>query len=199
MRMCIIPKRQHVGYSFALTREQGLKYMDSIKEDILQARKGNIVFQIETENCGKWIQTKLEEHLGKENVPNLYRTALIDSEPLGWLGWGWRIIRLMPQFCQSKILAWCHYPLGHGRADGSLIKMERRFGNLCRRVRIGKMGSYTCLPICISSMNRACCRKSPDIKPSILAVMLRSNNEVSRWRKIHSRAWMCLKNQPRKA
>lgn len=104
--------RQHAGYPFMITPGQGNQLMASIKADILEARQENSVFQMESENCGKWIQTKLEELLGPEVVPNLYRINLIYSEPHGFLGFCWRIIRRMPKFCRSKILAWCHFPLG---------------------------------------------------------------------------------------
>jgi hypothetical protein len=105
-------QRQHIGYSFTLTPSQGKKFMSSIKADIIEAHKENSVFQMESENCGKWIQTKLEEHLGQAMVPNLYRTDLINSEPHGFLGICWKIIRRLPKFCRSKVLAWCHFPLG---------------------------------------------------------------------------------------
>lgn len=105
-------QRQHVGYSFCMTPEQGRKYMDSIKEDILLGREGNIVFQIESENCGKWIQTKLEEQLGKEKIPNLYQMPLVNAQPEGILKYGWQLIRLLPKGWQSRILALCHLPLG---------------------------------------------------------------------------------------
>lgn len=103
--------RQHVGYSFPLAPEKGLKYMDSIKDDMVCSREGNVVFQIESENCGKWIQTRLEEHLGEEKVPNLYRMPLINTEPEGTLAWIWHVIRLFPKSWQSRILAICHLPL----------------------------------------------------------------------------------------
>jgi hypothetical protein len=86
--------------------------MESIKEDIILGREGNIVFQIESENCGRWIQTKLEEQLGKDKVPNLYQMSLVQAEPKGLLKYGWGFIRLLPRFCQSSILAICHLPLG---------------------------------------------------------------------------------------
>lgn len=104
--------RQHVGYAFELTPEQGKSYMDSVRGDIMQARAGNLFFQIETENCGKWIQLKLEEQLGKEKVPNLYRIPLLKSEPLGFLLKVFGFVSYMPLYIQTFILKWAHFPFG---------------------------------------------------------------------------------------
>lgn len=104
--------RQHIGYPFVISPKIGHKLMESIKEDIIEARNENCVFQMESENCGKWIQTKLEKCLGSHHVPNLYRTHLINSEPDGILGVCWRLIRRLPKIWRTKVLAWCHFPLG---------------------------------------------------------------------------------------
>jgi|694.fasta_scaffold01230_2 hypothetical protein len=119
-------ERQHIGFSFCLSPEQGRKYMESIKDDILSGREGNIVFQIESENCGKWIQAKLEEQLGKENVPNLYHFPLIHAEPEGLLKYGWGFIRLLPEFWQSRLLALCHFPLGAWKGCWVIDKKNSR-------------------------------------------------------------------------
>ena len=104
--------RQQIGYSFPLTSEQGMRYMDSIRDDILLARNGNMVYQIESENCGRWIQIRLEDHFGKDNVPNLFRLHMVDTEPDGIWRWGWEITRLLPKEWQTRFMAVCQYPLG---------------------------------------------------------------------------------------
>jgi hypothetical protein len=105
-------QRQHVGYCFALSPEHGIQLMQKIKEDMLRSREGNVVFQIESENCGRWIQKLLEELIGKENVPNLYKRPLIDAEPIGKIGKIFRFVRKFPTFCRDRILAYLHYPFG---------------------------------------------------------------------------------------
>ena len=40
--------RQHVGYSFEISREEGFLLMSGIAEDMKKARTGNFVFQLET-------------------------------------------------------------------------------------------------------------------------------------------------------
>lgn len=104
--------RQQVGYCFYLQHHEGLKFMDSIKSDILKSREGNVVFQIESENCGRWIQNLLEEQLGKDQVPNLFRMHLIDAEPIGLPDKIFRFVRILPRFCRSRILAFLHLPFG---------------------------------------------------------------------------------------
>ena len=105
-------ERQHVGYSFELTSAEGRRFMEAIKDDILRARSGNMAYQIESENCCKWIQTHLEEQLGCDRVPNLYRVQLLNTEPEGNIRRLFNIIRKLPAFCQSKALALVHLPLG---------------------------------------------------------------------------------------
>ncbi|MFN4174845.1 MAG: hypothetical protein ACK4HV_07070, partial [Parachlamydiaceae bacterium] len=78
--------RQQAGYGFSLNHFQGLLLMDELKKDIEEARKGNMVFQVETENCAKWIQNHLENILGKANVPNLFRYELIKTDIPGIVG-----------------------------------------------------------------------------------------------------------------
>jgi hypothetical protein len=104
-------QRQHVGYSFEVSPEIGLKCMGMIKNDILRARDGQFVFQIEAENCGKWIQNLLEELLGDDQVPNLYRIPLIDSEPEGIMRSIFGLIKKLPAYFHSQAVALIHYPL----------------------------------------------------------------------------------------
>lgn len=104
--------RQHIGYSFPITPEQGKLFMDEIREDILLARSGNIVFQIESENCGRWIQSRLEDQLGKQNVPNLFKLHMVETEPDGIWKWGWELTRILPKRWQTRFMAVCQYPLG---------------------------------------------------------------------------------------
>lgn len=105
-------ERQHVGYSFELTPEEGHRYMESIRDDIQQARTGNMIYQLEGENCGKWIQIKLEEQLGKDKVPNLYRIALLHSEPLGVLAKVFAFFSYFPLNLQTFVIKWTHLPFG---------------------------------------------------------------------------------------
>lgn len=104
--------RQHVGYCFDLKPATALRLMNHICEDMKQSRVGNVVFQIESENCGQWIQNLLEENLGKEAVPNLFRIPLLETDATGWVGKTFELIRKLPAYTHAKILGLIHYPLG---------------------------------------------------------------------------------------
>ena len=105
--------RQHVGYCFDVTPETALHMMENIRQDMELSRRGDVVFQIESENCGHWIQSLLEENLGNDRVPNLFRMSLLDTEPpKGWVARAFALIRKMPEYSRAKILAWIHYPFG---------------------------------------------------------------------------------------
>lgn len=107
--------RQHVGYAFELHHYQGLILMEELRQDILRARSGNMVFQIEAENCGHWIQTHLEELLGKELVPNLFRAKLIKSDAQGFMGAFFKFVRMLPTMYHPYAMNIFHYPFGAWR------------------------------------------------------------------------------------
>jgi len=103
--------RQQAGYAFALNHFQGLLLMEELKKDIEEARKGNMVFQVETENCGKWIQNHLEEILGKKQVPNLFRYKLIKTDIPGIVGKFFKLVRSLPKSLQAPVFRTTHMPL----------------------------------------------------------------------------------------
>lgn len=107
--------RQQIGYTFELTEQEGMQFMLAFKEDILRARKGNMVFQIEAENCGKWLQNHLEDHLGAERVPNLYRFPVLEAEPSGFMARFFGFFKALPRFFGNYLFILSHYPLGAWR------------------------------------------------------------------------------------
>lgn len=104
--------RQHALHPFCLTSAQGFKLMDLIKQDILVARAYNFIYQIESENCAKWVQLKLETILGEQNVPNLYRMQLLNTEPDGPVSKIFALIKKLPENWQVPLLTTLHLPLG---------------------------------------------------------------------------------------
>jgi len=104
--------RQHVGFSYEATPDEGRKIMAVIKEDILKARRSQLVFQIESENCGKWIHTLLASNLGREKVPNLFRLHLLETEPTGFVKWVFNTVRLMPESWHQTLIGWIHLVFG---------------------------------------------------------------------------------------
>ena len=86
--------------------------MNSIKEDMLNARKGNLVFQIESENCGKWLHGILSKHLGEERVPNYFKLPLLDTQPEGFVKWVFKGIKKLPSKIHTRLLTVMHLPFG---------------------------------------------------------------------------------------
>lgn len=110
-----LTNRQHAGYSFELTPNQGKKCMETIRQDIMRARQGHLAYQFEAENCGSWIQDILDEHLGSDRVPNLFRMPFINVVLHGPLKYITEWVRRLPEFLQTKVLAVFHYLMGGWR------------------------------------------------------------------------------------
>jgi hypothetical protein len=106
-------QRQHGCYSLPMTSEQGLKLMNLIKEDIVKSRENNFLFQIESENCAKWLYEKLIAIFGNQ-VPNLFKMSLMKTEPVGFVGACFNLFRTLgiPQMTQFKLVALFHIPFG---------------------------------------------------------------------------------------
>lgn len=107
--------REHVRRNFAVTAAEGMRYMESIRQDIIKARAGTFTYQIESENCAKWIQDKLEEHFGADRVPNLFRIDMLDTEPPGAAASLFVLLRKLPRALQSPALSVLHYFVGAWR------------------------------------------------------------------------------------
>ncbi len=113
--------RQHAQHAFVLSPSEAETLMEIIKKDILKGREKNLVYQIESENCAKWVQTTLQDVLGLK-VPNMFIMPLIDAEPQGPVYGLFSLLRMMPYDLPSRILVKMHYPLGAWR--GTWIEEE---------------------------------------------------------------------------
>jgi hypothetical protein len=114
--------RERAKYGFLMTPAQGSKLFNIIKRDLLAAKEGHFVYQIETENCAKWVQETLVEVLGEENVPNLYKTFFLETEGSGVIGWMMKVLRRAPKSIQPWLVTRLHLPLGAFK--GSWIEKE---------------------------------------------------------------------------
>ncbi len=108
-------QRQHARYSFAINEIQGQKLMDNIKEDMLKSREKNFVFQIQSDNCAKWTHEKLSAAVGEEKIPNMFKMALLDTEPVGVIATLFKGIKKLPYFLQVPALTSLHLLLGATR------------------------------------------------------------------------------------
>lgn len=106
--------RQHARRSFAVTPDQGMQIMDSIKEDMLRAHSGNLIYQWEGDNCAKWVQDLLSIYLNPQIVPDL-RICMLDSQPSDASRYLFAAIRHLPLSLHSPLLSVLHYPLGAWR------------------------------------------------------------------------------------
>lgn len=104
--------REQARYPFAITKEQGIQLLDLIKADMMLSRRGSLVYQIESENCAKWVHERLEHILGKERMPDLFWMPLLDTEPEGLVGWVFNTIKKLPQRFQVPVMTFFHIPLG---------------------------------------------------------------------------------------
>lgn len=112
--------RQHASHSFVLTPSEGFRLMDAIKHDIKRSRGNNLVFQIESENCAKWVHESLEKALGDQKIPNLYRIPLLHTEPAGLVKSIFNLIKKLPASLQKPVLTALHLPFG--AASGTWIE-----------------------------------------------------------------------------
>lgn len=104
--------REHALYPFILVPEEGLALMSHIMEDVVIARANNLVYQIESENCAKWVHFTLLHTLGEERVPDLFWMPLLNTTPNGFLAWVFRMLKKLPAVFQLPLLALLHVPLG---------------------------------------------------------------------------------------
>lgn len=104
--------RDRARYSFALTEEQAMRFIDSIKRDMQLSREGNFIYQITTENCAKWSQEKVEVIFGHDRFPNFFKIPFLDSEPHGLIAAMFAVVKLFPKKWQIPLTKLSHLPLG---------------------------------------------------------------------------------------
>lgn len=107
--------RQHAQHAFALLPSEGERLMQIIRRDILKSQEANFVYQIESENCAKWVQTTLQTVLGIDRVPNMFIMPLLDAEPQSPVASLFGLIKKLPSNLQPIVLTRLHFPLGAWR------------------------------------------------------------------------------------
>lgn len=105
--------RQFGYYPFTLTPRQGKNLMQLIRKDIETARSQGLVYQIESENCAKWVYYKLDAIL--KYVPDFFQMQLLDTEPNGIVSYIFAYIKKLPENWQVPVLTFLHLPLGAAR------------------------------------------------------------------------------------
>lgn len=124
--------RQHANHSFSLTPAEGKLLMDSIKADLKEAWAGNFVYQIESDNCAKWLHEKIELVVGNERMPNLFKVPLLEAEPTGFMAFAFKILRALPKSWQIPVFMICHLPLAPFRGAWINENGKKVFKSLMR-------------------------------------------------------------------
>lgn len=104
--------RQSDRVALLLSETEGYRVLDIIAEDLKRARSGNLLYQIETENCAKWVYETLQRAIGRYSLPNLFRMPLLETEAGGVMGAIFRLIAWLPVSLQVPIMALAHIPAG---------------------------------------------------------------------------------------
>ena len=121
--------RQFARYSYPLTKAQGIALMNHIGWDMELGRKGKMFYQIQSENCAKWIHDMLHHVVGEENIPNLFFVHFLDTEPLGAVATLFNTIKALPKDFQTYVLTRLHYFLG---ASTKGVWIDKKYISLCR-------------------------------------------------------------------
>lgn len=112
--------RQRAGIAFKMTLKEAEKVMEDIKWDIQQGRNGNLAYQILIHNCAKW-STFWRSILGPEKVPTmLYRTTFDRSEPPGFWGVLFKIVKRLPEAGKDYALSGFFMLLG-GKSTRKIV------------------------------------------------------------------------------
>jgi len=104
--------RRKTRYSYAINEKEGRRFFESVKRDMLLSREGNLIYQIESDNCAKWAYDKLVEAVGQFRVPEIYTMPFLDSEPDGVLKTVFKMIKSLPEGWQIPVTTCIHFFLG---------------------------------------------------------------------------------------
>lgn len=104
--------RERAYHAFVISNDEGERLMDSIRNDINTSRKKNVVYQVETENCAAWVESKLSNIIGNWNMPHLFWMPLLETEPNGLVKLIFKFIKILPRSIQVPVLSAIHVPLG---------------------------------------------------------------------------------------
>lgn len=105
------PLRQHKGWGFTMTPEEGKQSMEWVRNSIRDGLRSNLAYQLLTENCAKWCEDwrKVLPH----KIPrNLFLVKFTDSEPEGFLGKIFWVVLRLPFVMQTLFFRAFFFPFG---------------------------------------------------------------------------------------
>ncbi|MEM1283656.1 MAG: hypothetical protein AAGG81_08905 [Chlamydiota bacterium] len=124
--------RQQMYHAYELPPDKGIELMENIKQDMITSQERNFVYQIESENCAKWVHQNLEQVIDKEDIPNLFKMHLLDTEPIGAVSVIFSLIKKLPKCIQTPIMTLCHLPLGAAKQTWIIEKGKHVCKSLTR-------------------------------------------------------------------
>lgn len=119
--------RQHAAYPLKINDEQTKQLLDTIQQDLIKAREGNLIFQFRRENCAFWVQSTIDSvHTIK--TPRLFKEFMVESHsdnPIleSILSW----IRRRSKSWQPKIVNAIDFLLGGSRGMTVIEKGQKVF------------------------------------------------------------------------
>jgi len=104
--------RARAYHSFAITEAQGKELMSLIRRDMVKGIEKNFVYQIESDNCAKWVHETLVAALGSQAVPDMFQMHLLETEPTSFVQYIFKAIKLLPEKWHTPVMIFFHLPLG---------------------------------------------------------------------------------------
>jgi hypothetical protein len=89
--------RQTHELHFLMNPEKGKACLESIRQDILHARKGLLAFQILVHNCTDWVCHKIKHYVDDPIAKNIFAMHLTDLEVQGPFGFIMRTAKRLPE------------------------------------------------------------------------------------------------------
>lgn len=96
--------RQLKEVHFSVTPEKGGACLDSIKNDMIQSRSKNLIFQYLIRNCTYWSSSKLKEFVGEKEGKLFELENYLKLEPTGFLGGVMKILRNVKDWFRRVIM-----------------------------------------------------------------------------------------------
>lgn len=104
--------RARAYHPFLITEDQGKKLMNFIRHDMVRGIEQNLVYQIESDNCAKWVHEILVMTIGQKEVPEMFRIHLLETEPTSFVSYIFKAIKLLPSHWQTDVMTFFHIPMG---------------------------------------------------------------------------------------
>ncbi|MCB1112583.1 MAG: hypothetical protein H7A37_00095 [Chlamydiales bacterium] len=124
--------RQWAHQAFEMSPEDGVAIMEKIKNDMIKGMEHNFVYQIESDNCARWVHDVLESVVGQHRLPDMFRQHLLDTTPEGAAAPIFRALNLLPRWLATPIMANLHRLFGAHRGRWIVEHGQRVYKSLTR-------------------------------------------------------------------